>query len=377
LATVTWAHFAIISNNRKEAILALILTIIFAILFTALQGIEYYEAGFTIADGVYGSTFFLSTGFHGSTQRVPINKYMSILQNPAPIINDPYWITGFADGESYFSIRIGQKQDRNYSWSIIPLFGIELHEKDFYLLKQIQTFFGVGTIIHRIRNGNPSAIYSVQSIKDLNIIIRHLKNYPLLTQKQADFQLFCMIIDLMEKKEHLNPDGLLKIISIKAVMNRGLSHHLKICFPHIQSISRPLIKNQIIKNPYWLVGFVDAEGCFYIKKTKLQIILTFSISQHTRDYDLLNIIKKYLDCGLIEKVSTRPNQSTFITYKFLDIFEKIIPFFKTYSLLGIKLLNFQDFNQAALLIKDKKHLTDIGKEKIKLLKSGMNTGRKF
>jgi len=64
-ATVTWAHFAIISNNRKEAILALILTIIFAILFTALQGLEYYEAGFTIADGVYGSTFFMATGFHG------------------------------------------------------------------------------------------------------------------------------------------------------------------------------------------------------------------------------------------------------------------------------------------------------------------------
>jgi len=64
-ATVTWAHFAIISNNRKESILALILTIILAVLFTTLQGVEYYEAGFTIADGVYGSTFFMATGFHG------------------------------------------------------------------------------------------------------------------------------------------------------------------------------------------------------------------------------------------------------------------------------------------------------------------------
>jgi cytochrome c oxidase subunit 3 len=64
-ATVTWAHFSIIANNRREAILALFLTIFFAILFTALQGYEYYEAGFTIADGVYGSTFFMATGFHG------------------------------------------------------------------------------------------------------------------------------------------------------------------------------------------------------------------------------------------------------------------------------------------------------------------------
>jgi len=64
-ATVTWAHFAIIANNRREAILALCLTILFAIIFTALQGYEYYEAAFTIADGVYGSTFFMATGFHG------------------------------------------------------------------------------------------------------------------------------------------------------------------------------------------------------------------------------------------------------------------------------------------------------------------------
>jgi cytochrome c oxidase subunit 3 len=64
-ATVTWAHFSIIANNRREAIFSLFLTIFFAILFTTLQGFEYYEAAFTIADGIYGTTFFMATGFHG------------------------------------------------------------------------------------------------------------------------------------------------------------------------------------------------------------------------------------------------------------------------------------------------------------------------
>jgi cytochrome c oxidase subunit 3 len=64
-ATVTWSHHALISGNRKESILALILTIILGIFFTALQGLEYYEASFSIADSVYGSTFFVATGFHG------------------------------------------------------------------------------------------------------------------------------------------------------------------------------------------------------------------------------------------------------------------------------------------------------------------------
>jgi len=64
-ATVTYAHHSLIQGNRRGAILGLIMTVAFAVLFTACQGIEYANAGFTIADGVYGSTFFFSTGFHG------------------------------------------------------------------------------------------------------------------------------------------------------------------------------------------------------------------------------------------------------------------------------------------------------------------------
>jgi cytochrome c oxidase subunit 3 len=64
-ATVTWAHHAIVNGNRIQATIGLTWTVALAIIFTILQGFEYYEAGFTIADGVYGSTFFMATGFHG------------------------------------------------------------------------------------------------------------------------------------------------------------------------------------------------------------------------------------------------------------------------------------------------------------------------
>ena len=64
-ATVTWAHHAIISGKREEAILGLSLTVFLGVLFTGLQAIEYYEAPFAISDSVYGSTFFMATGFHG------------------------------------------------------------------------------------------------------------------------------------------------------------------------------------------------------------------------------------------------------------------------------------------------------------------------
>ena len=64
-ATITWSHKALISGDRREAILGLIVTVALGLIFTMLQGMEYYEASFTIADSVYGSTFYLATGFHG------------------------------------------------------------------------------------------------------------------------------------------------------------------------------------------------------------------------------------------------------------------------------------------------------------------------
>lgn len=54
-----------ISGNRKETIVGLVVTVVLGVIFTALQGMEYYEAPFTIADSVYGSTFYVATGFHG------------------------------------------------------------------------------------------------------------------------------------------------------------------------------------------------------------------------------------------------------------------------------------------------------------------------
>lgn len=64
-ATITYAHHALIGNNRNNALIGSISTIVLAIIFTALQGFEYYTCAFTISDSVYGSTFYASTGLHG------------------------------------------------------------------------------------------------------------------------------------------------------------------------------------------------------------------------------------------------------------------------------------------------------------------------
>lgn len=64
-ATVTWAHHAIIVRAKKHALIGLGLTLVLAVLFTGLQGLEYYDAPFSISDSVFGSCFYMTTGFHG------------------------------------------------------------------------------------------------------------------------------------------------------------------------------------------------------------------------------------------------------------------------------------------------------------------------
>nr|YP_010554573.1 cytochrome c oxidase subunit III [Tachycines shuangcha]UYO78931.1 cytochrome c oxidase subunit III [Tachycines shuangcha] len=63
--TVTWAHHSLMESNFSQTTQGLFFTVILGIYFTILQAYEYIEAPFTIADAVYGSTFFMATGFHG------------------------------------------------------------------------------------------------------------------------------------------------------------------------------------------------------------------------------------------------------------------------------------------------------------------------
>nr|UGB90563.1 cytochrome c oxidase subunit III [Archichauliodes diversus] len=63
--TVTWAHHALMEGNFTQTTQGLFFTVILGIYFTLLQAYEYKEASFTIADSVYGSTFYMATGFHG------------------------------------------------------------------------------------------------------------------------------------------------------------------------------------------------------------------------------------------------------------------------------------------------------------------------
>ncbi len=63
--TVTWAHHALIHGDRKGLKQGLALTVLLGLTFSFFQGFEYHDAAFSFAGSIYGSTFFMATGFHG------------------------------------------------------------------------------------------------------------------------------------------------------------------------------------------------------------------------------------------------------------------------------------------------------------------------
>ena len=105
------------------------------------------------------------------------------------------------------------------------------------------------------------------------------------------------------------------------------------------------------------------------------IILKFQITQHSRDAQFLKSLVSYLGCG---NYVARNNKDfgELIIIKFSDITDIIISLFDKYPIIGVKAKDFEDFKRVAELMKNKAHLTSEGLEKIRLIKKGMNKGRK-
>lgn len=69
---------------------------------------------------------------------------------------------------------------------------------------------------------NKALFYQVRNLSEITkVIIPHFENYPLITKKQSDFK---EIVKLMDKGEHLTIDGLIKIVNLKASLNKGISN---------------------------------------------------------------------------------------------------------------------------------------------------------
>ena len=140
--------------------------------------------------------------------------------------------------------------------------------------------------------------------------------------------------------------------------------------------------------PWYIVGFVEGEGCFAItiskhktKRLKRDVRLIFEVELRGDDRKILERLQYTLGCGSLydlkyERYGWKPHVK-YAAKSHKDIFKFIIPFFKKHPLQGKKRKDFENFCQAAELVKEKRHLTEEGIKEFEEIRKFMNERRPF
>ena len=170
------------------------------------------------------------------------------------------WFAGFTDAEGLFYIKL-RKGYHTCSFS----FELHLHVDDVPTLAYIKKRLNIG----KVRVVKNSAFFYVNIIKEIEILIDIFDKHPLWTHKQLDFKSF--------KYAFFNKDNYLRIMEIKSNMNAKRFNFVDYVLPDYRDIT-----------PYWLVGFVEGDGCFCISKMKAYFYLC------QKDDQILGIICKFL-----------------------------------------------------------------------------------
>jgi hypothetical protein len=310
---------------------------------------------------------------------------------PEPKLN-PWLVSGFADAESCFSVSIRPSTNMKTGWRISPSFLIKLHIKDIAILEKIKYTLDVGTVR---KAGTDMAVFAVESVKDLQVIVNHFDKYPLLTAKSSDFLIFKQCFEIIKEKRHLTPEGLLDLVALKGSLNWGLSDGLVKAFPNVVSVKRPEYVFESISDPNWVAGFTSGDGSFHITtgpagpgNTVSNVRLRFSINLNIREKALIEglvLFFKSYGTKLLDSSEITISKNYYISGeainlqfgRFSDIVNIIIPFFEEYGIVGVKSLDFIDFKKAADIVKNKEHLNPEGFNEILKLKSGMTKNREW
>lgn len=188
-----------------------------------------------------------------------------------------------SDAESSFFISIYRDEKSKLKWRVTPSFAINIlpHAalKDIELLESIKNTLGVGKVRKNSKTGSSTAVFRVDNIQELEKIIKHFIEYPLISAKLSDFLLFKECFDLIKKKEHLTQgpvgSGLEKIVSLRYNLNKGLTDELLNSFPNIipspLGLERPKYSFKKIPEPNWVSGFASGDSSFSVSIEKVKI----------------------------------------------------------------------------------------------------------
>lgn len=151
--------------------------------------------------------------------------YPDVIPAPRPLISlpdnlNPQWVSGFVAGDGGFSIYVRSTEDYASGKKVYCRFHIAQHSKDLELMKLFIKFFNCGTVSERSNITTLRCDYIVQDVNNIvEKILPHFDKYPVLNLKQEDYKCFKECITIIKLKQHLEPEGLNKIINLNLEMN--------------------------------------------------------------------------------------------------------------------------------------------------------------
>ncbi len=133
-------------------------------------------------------------------------------------INFPSYVSGYFDGEGCFTVSISPRATLKVGWEVRPSVSVSQNEDRSQVLHQIMEYFGCGTI--RRDPGDLTVKWEVRSLAAIQeCVIPHFQEWPILSAKQTDVDLFVAVCERMERREHLQPGGLIEIVTLIKEMN--------------------------------------------------------------------------------------------------------------------------------------------------------------
>lgn len=136
-------------------------------------------------------------------------------------------------------------------------------------------------------------------------------------------------------------------------------------------------------DPWWIVGFIDGEGCFSISiirnatsKFGMQIFPEFVVTQGAKSLSALQKLQKFFQCGAVYENRRHDNHRENI-YRYCvrsieDLRKKILPFFDQHHLETAKYQDYLVFRKVLMMMGKRSHLTKVGRERIYTLAATMN-----
>ncbi len=137
---------------------------------------------------------------------------------------EPWFISGFVDGEGTFHVAFAKRTDLPKQWAIIPEFHISQHKDRASVLYEIQQYFNCGAIRenHAGRQNDVTQVFVVRNRNDLvQKIIPFFRSYPLRSQKKQDFEIFAEIVEAMNNRYHHSNEGFQLLVAKAFQMNSG------------------------------------------------------------------------------------------------------------------------------------------------------------